>query len=302
MLTNARLVYLVIYVDDLRASRLFYERGLGFRPIEADGNSSKYDAGHVILCLVRARDVGIALPPAPDRSADITFLVDDLEAMQSALERRGVQFAHRWTYEVGSVIDFYDPDGHWFSLYEPSELAKTWPSGAKIRAFWSPNGTAKTPGDLCLDRKDLMYLFLFVQRPHESFEFYHGILGLRSIEGGSCKRGATHELTGVIKYDAGGTLLTTHHLDDEHAAKHGVNPSGTKATAVVFQVPDIQRTMAELSDNGVRFGTGPTPPLSGIMAAFEDPSGHAYYLYELSEEAWGRPSGTKIKQILAASL
>jgi hypothetical protein len=38
----------------------------------------------------------------------------------------------------------------------------------------------------------------------------------------------------------------------------------------------------------------------GVVAAFEDPSGHSLFLYEPSEESLGTRSGQKIQDILTA--
>ena len=110
------------------------------------------------------------------------------------------------------------------------------------------------------------------------------------------------ESDGVIKYDAGGTFLTTHHVDARAAESHKVNPAGMKGVALVFHATNIQRTFDELSGKGVRFNYGPAASEIGTKAQFEDPSGHIFYLYEPSAEALAWPSGAKLKQILAAPL
>lgn len=134
LLAERRVVYLFLYVRDLAASRDFFERALRLRVLEADERSVKYDTGEVILALNRAADYGIALPNEPDHSTDIVFLVEDLDAARAALEQRGVVFTETHRYEIGAISDFYDPDGHWFTLYETSAESLTWPSGDRIQA------------------------------------------------------------------------------------------------------------------------------------------------------------------------
>src|SRR5437867_237074 len=134
MLTESRIVYLFLYVRDLSASRDFFERTLGLRAIEEDADSVKYDCETLILALNRASDYDITLHDGPDHSTDIVFLVDNLDEARAALEARGVQFTETHRYEIGAITDFYDLDGHWFTLYETSDEAMTWPSGERIQA------------------------------------------------------------------------------------------------------------------------------------------------------------------------
>jgi catechol 2,3-dioxygenase-like lactoylglutathione lyase family enzyme len=297
MLTHSRMVYLTLYASDLRASREFYEQILGFRPLEADDVSSKYDAGQVMLCLTRDDAYGLSAPSGRDRSADITMLVRDRDRVQAALERRGVKFSRVLDYEVGATGDFYDPDGHWFSIYQPSEEAMTWPSGEKIRVL-----THTSTSESAVGLGALLYLFLFVRDREETFAFYHDALGLVNIEGGSCKQGATHEHDGVIKYDAGGALVTTHCLDDERLAAKVIDPGHMVGIAPVFQVDDLRAEMRALEVSGVRFADRPAVSAMGTVARFEDPCGHRYCLYEPSPAALKQPSGRRIRQILAAPL
>jgi catechol 2,3-dioxygenase-like lactoylglutathione lyase family enzyme len=263
-----QLRHLILYVSDLAAARAFYEGAVGLGVLEEDETSVKYAAGQVTVCLERAADAGVELAEGRDRSVDITFLVDDLEATRAVLEGHGVRVSKTLDYAVGKTADFYDPDGHWFSLYEPSEAALTWPSGDKLREL-------APAGDL-----PLVYLFLFVQDLDGTEEFYNRVLGLEAIEGGPCKRGVTRLPAGVVKYDAGATLLTTHFVDDDHAAEHRVSTQGSGGAVMVFETGDVRGTMAALADRGVAFPDGVTAERLGTVARFRDPSGHVYFLCE----------------------
>src|SRR4051794_2696285 len=134
MLRDSRIVYLFMYVTDLARSRRFYEDVLGLSLITSDEQSVQYDCGEVILALNVADRYGITLPPERDNSTDVVWLVDDLHALRDSLAARGVQFNTPVEYEVGHIVDFYDPDNHWLSLYQPSEEAMSWPSGERIAA------------------------------------------------------------------------------------------------------------------------------------------------------------------------
>jgi predicted enzyme related to lactoylglutathione lyase len=334
MLTQFRLVYLVIYVTDLSRARAFYEDALGFRAIEADAGSVKYDGGHVILLLNRAADYGITLAPARDNSTDIVFLVEDLVRTRAALEARGVVFTPTVTYEIGAIADFYDPDGHWLTLYEPSETAMTWPSGGKIRAVLQARGKPAPPrrprptgprpdhanlvdGEK-LDGAELIYLFQFVGDAEETCRFFHDRLGLTYLEGSACSQGLTSKEDGVVKYDAGGVMIATHHIEgtvltdgtrpvstdlSEHSCPpRELDPIHTHGVAAVFHVTDVDQVVKGLSERGVRFSNGVAQSPVGTIARFEGPSGHLFYLYHPSAAALDSPSGAKLKEILRAAV
>ena len=164
-----------------------------------------------------------------------------------------------------------------------------------LRASSARNGNGSGAADL--GGRDLVYLFVFVQDPESTQSFYHQVLGLEAIEGGPCKRGVTRLPVGVVKYDAGGTLLTTHAVDGEHAAEHGVTTEGSGGVALVFHTTEIGASMADLSRGGVEFPEGRTESELGTVARFHDPSGHLYYLCEPSAEALAGPA---LERILAA--
>jgi catechol 2,3-dioxygenase-like lactoylglutathione lyase family enzyme len=279
-MAGARLSYLILYVRDLERSRAFYEDGPGFRPVGSDATSVDYTAGDVILRLETAADAGVVMPDGKDRALDITFLVDDLEVTRDALAARGVELRRTLDYEVGKTVDFYDPDGHWFSLYEPSAVAMGWPSGEKLAAMRD----AGRPAPDVLDGHDLAYLFMFVGDRRTAEAFYHGAMGLEAIEGGPCRRGVTHAPDGVVKYDAGGTLLTTHSVDGDHAEAHGVSTRGSGTAAIVFHTSDVRAEAATFSARGVEFAGGLEAWPVGTVARFDDPFGHRYALCEPTAE------------------
>ena len=324
MLENARIVYLDIYVRDVQVSRSFYEQTLGLRVIEEEPSSVKFDAGHIILVLKHAQEYGVELPLKPDGSADIVFLVDDLFPLRTALEQRGVVFNPTSWYEVGGLADFYDPDWHWFTLYQPSDEAMSWPSAKKIRAvrqarqgLFAPTKpqlsamNSNPSADLSLNGKELIYLFVFVEDIKKTETFYHQMLGLRALEGGPCSQLCSGDVEGVVKYDAGGLMLTTHFIDesrtqaqvDEHLCPpRELDFKRFKSVVAGFYVPELNQVMSELSQCGVHFNDGPVTYGDGRKVSFEDPTGHLYYLYEPSTDALKSLSGIKIDQILSTAL
>lgn len=314
MLTDSRIVYLFLYVKDLGVSRGFFEETLGLHVLEEDADSVKYDTGSVILALNRASDYGIELHDGHDHSTDIVFLVENLDQARAALEERGVTFTETHRYEIGAITDFYDPDGHWFTLYETSEESLTWPSGDRIQAVRRLHNGASGGGSdekFVLAGKPLIYLFLFVRGAEEAFSLYAGDLGLNDLEGGPCSRESAADEEGVVKYDTGGVILTTHALEtvrEEHEiADHPcpprtMNPTLMRGKAVVFHVPDIEAAVSGLADRGVRFERGIVRSPIGAIGEFEDPSGHLFYLYQPSDEALASPSGVKLRNLLSVPL
>jgi predicted enzyme related to lactoylglutathione lyase len=312
MLTDHRIVYLFLYVKDLAASRVFFENALGLRVIEEDESSVKYDTGEVILALNRAADYGITLPNEHDHSTDIVFLVENLDEARAALEARGVQFTETHRYEIGAITDFYDPDGHWFTLYETSAESLTWPSGDRIQAVRALHPNAKeTLESFTLGGKPLVYLFLFVRDADEAVGVYADALGLRDLEGGPCSRASNADEEGVVKYDTGGIILTTHSLEtvreedeiiDHPCPPRTVNPKEMGGKAVVFHTSDIETAVKGLSERGITFPRGVTRSDIGAIAQFADPSGHVFYLYEPSAEAQRSPGGEHLRRILATGL
>lgn len=324
MLQDSRIVFLDIYVSNLKVSRRYYEEALGLRVVDEGPDSVKFDTGLVILALKRAHDHGIQLPAVRDGSADIVFLVDDLNTTRAALEQRGVELNPTFWYEPGGLVDFYDPDLHWLTLYQPSEKAMSWLSADRIRAVIRarqrgvvqapPKASATDDKDLAnvrLDGAEVIYLFRFVEDPVETEAFYHKKLGLRSLEGGPCSQTCEGDSIGVVKYDTGGIMLSTHFIDEkrtmEQVLEHSCPPreldlNRMKGVAVTFHVTGIEQVMAGLSQRGVRFANGPIHSKRGAVVAFEDPTGHLCYLYEPSMELLSQPVGAKIRQILATPL
>jgi len=334
MLTDSRMVYLFVYVSDLTRSREFYETKLGLRVIEEDEGCVKFDTGHVILALNRAADhfaYGIQLPKGKDGSADIVFLVEDVWLMRNSLARRGVEFHPVDWYQPGGIADFYDPDGHWLSLYQPSAEAMTWPSGDRIRAIVNLRtgadaargvdgfGVAQRPVDRRhefdpalvtrgLDGCELIYLFLFVYDAREAERFYHDTLGLRAVEGGPCSQLSSGDEEGVVKYDGGGIIVATHHIEparteaevDEHLCPPRELVEGRlKSVAPVFSVANLDAELRTLSEARPVTPIRRSDGIVGRIASLEDPSGHLMFLYEPSDWAMAQPSGEKLAEILA---
>ena len=322
LLGTAPVVYLIVYVSDIDESRAFYQRRLGLPLLEADEDSAKFDAGRVVLCLHRASDYGITLVPRSDDASDIVFLVDDVNAVRAALEARGVTFVRRRTYEIGLVTDFYDPDGHRLMIYQPSEKALSWPSGDKLREVWhaSGRGSAALIGPPAVEvanpqeaashglaGKPLVYVFMFVPDSTEAREFYQNLLGLNAIENVHCCNPACPpDEKGIAKYDAGGLLLTTHHIHrspvvDDFGKVYSprvADPAHVKGVVPVFHVRDLPEIVDELKARRVSVAGDILHSHIGEIARFEAPTGHLFYVYAPSAGALQWPVGAKLRELV----
>jgi catechol 2,3-dioxygenase-like lactoylglutathione lyase family enzyme len=287
---------IVLFVSDMAASRLFYEHALGLRALAVNPHVAVYSAGHVQLCLLPAAEHGVALEDGRDRSADITFMVDNFPRCRDVLAARGVRFSRTLEYVVGVTADFYDPDGHWFSLYQPSEAAMRWPSGQKLEALASGlparHFAPVPPVDAAARSDDLAdaliaYIFLFFSDPDVAAGFYGGALGLDAIEGGPCRRVRTSAEIGVVKYDVGTTMLTTHHVESDDK-RFRVATVGADGVAMAFRVAHLTTAVAALSRRGIAFSGRPSESPLGRLARFTDPVGHVLLLREPTQE--GEPS------------
>jgi catechol 2,3-dioxygenase-like lactoylglutathione lyase family enzyme len=325
MLAETRVLYVFLYVRDLAVSRAFYAETLGLKVIEEDEGCVKFDAGHVILALNRAADYGIVLPDVKDHSTDVVWLVDDIRQATANLTARGVAFKPTDWYQPGGIADFYDPDGRWLTLYEPSEEALGWPSGERIRAVVEarrgkngggtaqhasalPAGGETPPG---LADAELIYLFTFVPSSKVAEAFYHAELGLKAIEGGPCSRTSGGDEEGVVKYDTGGVMIATHHVEpqrsreefEEHLCPPPELQGGRmKGVAPVFHAPGAEAAARELRRLRPELEPVVTKAAVGTIVRVDEPTGHLVFLYEPSEAALDTPSGRKIREILALPL
>jgi catechol 2,3-dioxygenase-like lactoylglutathione lyase family enzyme len=279
--TDLGLDSIVLFVSDLEASRAFYGQTLGLRALEAGPRAATYAAGPARLCLLPAAEHGVALQEGTDRSADITFMVDDFARCHETLSARGVRFSRTLEYVVGVTAHFSDPDGHWFSLYQPSEAALGWPSGEKLQALSSGmpgRHPGQAPGDDLADAF-LAYVFLFFGDADVAEAFYSGTLELEAIEGGPCRRIRTSADRGVVKYDVGTTMLTTHHVEPDDD-RFRVATAGSDGVAMAFGVDDLAAAADALSRRGIVFSGAPVETPIGRLARFTDPAGHVLLLRE----------------------
>jgi hypothetical protein len=255
------------FVSDMVVFRSFYEHALALTAL------APHAANHVHI---PAAENGIALEDGPDTSANITtFMVNNFPRRQEVLPARGVQFARTLEYSIGTTADFYDPDGHWFSLYQSSEAAVGWPSRSKLQALASGlpmrHFTPVSPVDAAPEVDDLADAFIayVFSDPDVAARFYSGLLEFDVIEGGPCRRISTRAPAGVVKYDVGATMLTTHHVESDDK-RFRVATAGTGGVAFAFQVAHLTMAVSALSRRGIIFSGWLSESHIGRLERFMD--------------------------------
>lgn len=293
----------IMHVSDLARSRAYYEDKLGLRVMWADDRAIAFDGGGLRMWLVDAAEAGVRLTGKPNDCTDLVFLADDCLALREALRGRGVEPVHQRTYSVGTVVDFYDPDGHRLMLYEPSEHAMETEVAGRLSEVWGQYGRGRTgligpPSapieqtliEAGLDGKPPVYMFFFLEDIVAAGEFFEQQLELRVLQYSHCCSDECGDgAPGVVKYDGGPVILSTHHihghetvLDDagQPYAARQTDPVFCKGLAPAFRVDDLDRARARLLSREVRFRDDVRSLGGGRIAAFDAPSGHLFYLHE----------------------
>lgn len=303
MLENTKIVYVFLYVADMKRSRDFFESTLGLRVLEEDDDAVKYDCGGLILALNRAQQFGVPVSAGPDDTSILVFHTDQIHELRSALEKRGLQFSGpTFDSHVGAIANFYDPDGHSFSLYQANDWARTRESWKRIttilNADFSAAGLPSPPANQPLEQVGLgasriVYMFLFIRNFDEGREYFEKKLGLEAVE--------VTTFAGVCKYDMGSFLLSTHEIHAEQGAKATLEGlTRPRTSSPVFWVGNFDDTYKALKEAGAKPTAASTVRI-GKLCQIADPSGHTFYVYEPSLEALAWPSGAKIRRVLSVS-
>jgi catechol 2,3-dioxygenase-like lactoylglutathione lyase family enzyme len=287
VLPQARMIGINLMVGDVDRSAAFYSELLGAPPI-SDGQSSRaLDVGQCVLWL-KPR-VGLA-PTARDGTAIMTFMVPDISEATAALRSRGVEVGEIFRYEVGATADFYDPDGHSLALYEPSTTAMSWPSGEKLTSV--ANGRVAPT---------LVYIFLFVPDAEAAYSFYHDELGLFHLECRPCRRGSIDHEQGVVKYDVGSLMLTTHlarGADDSETGQAVRDPRFLSELVPIFVADDLDAVMASLKQRGIAASMKGGPPQAREVS-FTDRFGRPFLVRETCSALRRSPEGAQSGSVLS---
>lgn len=122
-----RLTHACIITDSLPGLREFYRKVLDIEPETSGDGYAEFATGLGVLSLFRA-DLhdGLApgsAEPGKNRSVELEFLVDDVDAEYRRLDELGVQWVKEPTTQPwGSrSIYFRDPDGNLINFYQRAE-------------------------------------------------------------------------------------------------------------------------------------------------------------------------------------
>ena len=103
---------------DFAAATDFYENVLGLPRTAVYGKhpGGEFETGNLTLQIMESEAFGMRFEPSPN---PIALRVADVEAARSALEDRGVEFAHE-TIDSGvcHMAVFRDPDGNALMLHQ----------------------------------------------------------------------------------------------------------------------------------------------------------------------------------------
>jgi catechol 2,3-dioxygenase-like lactoylglutathione lyase family enzyme len=125
--TMLKYISTLIVVEDLSASRFFYEQLLG-QKVKADFGEDVVFEGEFAIHLkshFQALLGGEAQYPITARAnnGELYFETDEIETIQQRLKQAGIEFIHEIQLQPWGqrVMRLYDPDGHIVEIGEPME-------------------------------------------------------------------------------------------------------------------------------------------------------------------------------------
>ena len=113
----ASLAATVLFIDDPRRSKEFYERAFGLAPVNEDENSVTFPFDKTLIHLLRKDAAARQIAPAQVGHAAcclLTILVKDADDACAELRERGVELVNGpvdQPWGIRAAI-FADPDGH----------------------------------------------------------------------------------------------------------------------------------------------------------------------------------------------
>jgi catechol 2,3-dioxygenase-like lactoylglutathione lyase family enzyme len=111
---------ITLFVEDLEAAKAFYDRAFGLPIFFEDSDSAVYNFGNALINLLKVAEAPSLVAPAkvatPDGGSRVQFTidVDDVDAMATELEKRGITLLNGPTDRPWGVrtASFQDPGGH----------------------------------------------------------------------------------------------------------------------------------------------------------------------------------------------
>ncbi len=141
----------LIVVENVPASRRFYEDYLGQKVLNDFGEDVQFEGGftihqraHFQTLLGDERQYAITLKT---NSGELYFETDDIEEAQARLKQSGTEFIHEIMGQPWGqrVMRLYDLDGHILEIGEPMESAILWmhEQGLSVEAIMNKTGMQK---------------------------------------------------------------------------------------------------------------------------------------------------------------
>ncbi len=111
---------ITLFVEDLAATKRFYQEVFGLPIVFEDDNSTVFDFGNTIINLLAVTEApdliapAVVAPPDAGSRLQLTIKVDDVDAMCAELTARGVELLNGpmdrpWGIRTAA---FRDPGGH----------------------------------------------------------------------------------------------------------------------------------------------------------------------------------------------
>jgi catechol 2,3-dioxygenase-like lactoylglutathione lyase family enzyme len=128
-------------VGDIEAAVTFYTRVLGLDVRDRAAGLARFATGTVDLT-VEQRDAALDGRPVRYDTYLLVFHAAPIQAARDRLQQRGLVFKSRGigVSDIGATARFFDPWGHPFCLYEPSDESLAWGSGAKVKSLVASAG------------------------------------------------------------------------------------------------------------------------------------------------------------------
>ena len=123
-----------LIVSDLPASVAFYGEILGLELLAQTEDSARFATGTTDIVLQQGQVAPDGRPTRYTTILIVFYTYKIVERWETLMERGLVFKSHHVGFsDIGGSVRFFDPSGHTYCLYEPSDESLTWGSGPKVR-------------------------------------------------------------------------------------------------------------------------------------------------------------------------
>jgi catechol 2,3-dioxygenase-like lactoylglutathione lyase family enzyme len=281
MAWDRRIDVIDMYIEDVAATRAFYEQAFGLPAQVHPGGLVYFTFGETMLHL---RDVGSAAEfIAPARAAGskegsrgvFTIFTDDVDAACAELTDRGVHLlngpADRW-WGIRDAC-FADPSGQIWEIAGSASSAGASDAAGATGATGATSASGATGASVWQrTEKRIGNIVLFTEDWRRAKSFYQNGLGVpvdREYDDGASFR-FDNMTVGVLDLPGARDLIKP--------AEVGGTATGLRFTFCTF-VDDLDAACSELAERGVKPRADPWEFGGGhVIASFADPAGHIWEL------------------------